>query len=487
MRVKSVQGTKKKCQPVTCRSLVGLHPAFEMPAGLLSSGGVGAWQENSSPGFEQFGTPSIARAPTQRRMVRPSHSQCGLGERVDRNRQIGSRFLTQLPSRLTVTCVLVVAGLIRPAFADEYDVFNVVVGADATYHSNIFARPDFLNPQSDTITKGYVGLRIDKPYGQQRFQLDATANAYRYDKFSNLNFDGIDYGAAWLWHLTPRVNGTLKASRTEVPTLFADSIGQQRNVLTTEEYLFDLDGQISGGWHALAGLSRRKEDYELPQATALPSFTADRGEVGLKYLFPSGNWISGVYRSIKGDYNNRLTDLVTFTSSGFDGYEVEGRGRWALTGKSTLLGRLTYLDRTDDSFPQRNFSGTAGDLRFQWTPTTKLRYIYGAVRDISAYQTNFSSYRKTDTLLFTGNWQVTFKTALSFRLSYSEVDFRGPVVALSTPERRDTERLARAGVRWAPTRTVELGADVQYNNRSSNNPFAAYDDTVVTLRGEVTF
>ena len=102
---------------------------------------------------------------------------------------------------------------------------RIAVGASVAHDSNFFRDPGIVrSPQSETITTGYAGLLIDKPYAQQRFFLSATATAYRYDKNSYLDFEGFDYRAAWYWHLTPRVSGILSADRTQTPTQFQNTI-----------------------------------------------------------------------------------------------------------------------------------------------------------------------------------------------------------------------------------------------------------------------
>ena len=68
------------------------------------------------------------------------------------------------------------------AVADQDDVLNVITGGSVLYDSNVFRLPSTLSPQatlgrstkSDTLTTAYLGLRIDKPYAQQRFQFDVT-------------------------------------------------------------------------------------------------------------------------------------------------------------------------------------------------------------------------------------------------------------------------------------------------------------------------
>src|SRR2546425_941976 len=128
-------------------------------------------------------------------------------------------------------------------------------GASVTWDSNVFRLPDSLaglapNGKSDRISAMYVGLRIDKPYAQQRVLLDATSTAYRHDRFSYLDFDALDYRGAWQWHLTPRVSGVLSAERSQSLVNYADFRNiTQRNVRTAENRRASADWLMFGGWH----------------------------------------------------------------------------------------------------------------------------------------------------------------------------------------------------------------------------------------------
>src|SRR6185369_912676 len=76
---------------------------------------------------------------------------------------------------------------------------NAVLGGSVSHDSNVFK---LSNAQSDTLTTAFYGLRLDKLYSQQRFQADITQTHNRYSRFSNLNFDALDYRAAWLWQIS---------------------------------------------------------------------------------------------------------------------------------------------------------------------------------------------------------------------------------------------------------------------------------------------
>ena len=385
------------------------------------------------------------------------------------------------------TCILVAGFPGRPAVADKFDAFNVMLGGTVSYDSNVFRNPDSANPQSDIVSTGYVGLRIDKPYAQQRFFLDATATAYRYDKFNYLNFDGLDYRAAWYWHLTPRMKGTLSATRAENPTVFEETLGQQRNVITNENYVFNLDGWLVGGWHLLVGASRADQTSDQPfQATT--DFRSVSGEAGIKYLTPSGNSITVTPRWTEGEYLHSIFDPTDSLNDNYNQFEGEFQANWILSGYSTVTGRLAWVERRHDYFPeQRDFSGATGDLGYKWTPTDKLSLEWIASRRIRPYHNIVNSYVVDDVLSFTPVWRALDKVILRMRLELVESDYRGGLAASSVAQRSDTTISAQVGADWMLLRSVTLGASLKYQERTSNNLLNEYDDTIAKVSASLMF
>lgn len=397
---------------------------------------------------------------------------------------------------LAATCFLVAGSLARPVAAQyiapcgglggsRYDALNVVLGGSITHDSNLFLVPGLLgDTPSEIITTACAGLRIDKPYAQQRFVLDATATAYRYDKFSHLNFDGLDYRAAWYWHLTPRLSGTLSADRTQNPTQFQDRRSIQRNVTTNENYAFNLDGWLFGGWHVLLGASQSYRSSEQSALEPQPDFRELRGELGVRYLFQSGSEIAAVRRRIEGDQYGQL--LYNFDSN-YREDDSELKAIWNLSSKSILTGRLTYLDRRYDQAPQRDFYGSAGELGYTWLPTSKLRLRLFATRNIVPWQSLSSTYRVSNTLSFAPTWQATAKTSLYMSLQRTYDDYPASSFSTGVPERKDTTSMAVLGLNWLPVRNVSVGASLQREQRSSNDPLVEYDTTIASISASLTF
>jgi exopolysaccharide biosynthesis operon protein EpsL len=386
---------------------------------------------------------------------------------------------------LIATCVIAAVIPAQHAFADGEDTLNVVAGAGVTYDSNVFRVSN--DPRSDIISNANVGLRIDKPYAQQRFQFDITETASRYSKFSQLDFDALDYRGAWLWHLSPRVSGTLSASRSENLVPFEDTLGiTRRDLRTNENYVFSLDASVSGGWHLLLGASAEKQKSEQALQTT-PDFRSVSGETGVRYLTPYGNSITVTQRLIVGEY---LQSVPNPTSSGNDDYrQYEGglQANWILNGYSTVSGRLAWVERKNDIATQRDFSGPAGDLGYKWTPTDKLGFEWIASRRISVYQRVESSYVVDNVLSFIPVWRPRDKVTLRMRLEVMERDFRGGLVASSVPPRQDTITTAQVGADWMPLRSIALGASLEQQRRSSNEPTANYDATIASINASFQF
>lgn len=395
-------------------------------------------------------------------------------------------------------CALAAAFLSQSAVADQFDTLNVSAGSSLKYDANVFRTPDSTGPRpgystkSDYINVNHVGLRIDKPYAQQRFQLDATKSMTRYDTFSFLDSEALNYKGAWLWTLTPHLTGTLSADRAQAQIPFTDIEGTtQRNVRTTNSRNFNLDGWVSGGWHLLAGY--RQTELTTEQAVlSTPSSQSHRVEAGLRYAAASGNSITFMQRSTTADLINRPLDPVNLIDTNYRDTESELKVNWKPSGNSSFDGSLTYKARSNKHFAQRDFSGTAGELRYAWMPTGKLQFNLAAGRNILPFAAfgntiQNSTYVVNQTLSLGSVWQVDAKIAVHLNFVRTLSDYRGPVFAVTGPPRSDDFRTALVGVNWSLLRNVSLGASLQRERRSSKDPGFEYGDTIGMFSASVTF
>jgi exopolysaccharide biosynthesis operon protein EpsL len=377
--------------------------------------------------------------------------------------------------------------LAKPAAAEEDQgrPVKLLAGSSATWNSNVFLVPN--NVESDYYFTPYVGLRIDKSYAQQRFLGDVTETFYRYKNLTFLNYNSFEYRGAWLWHLSPRVSGTISADRKQDVNDFYDFHNRLSYVITTENRYLDIDGWVYGGWHLLLGafnyVYKNNQQFQAQQ-----SYRLIGGNTGIKYVTASGNSIAAVTRLSQGDYFSQPLDPVNLLDNDFIEQDSGVESTWNLAPKTTVNGRLTWFEHRDEHFSQRNFSGPTYQLNFDWASLSgKLRLNLNAKRELGVYTTDLSSYTLTNTQSFTPIWQATDKIAVRMHLERSTRSFRGPVVVPAFPLRGDTYLAGLLAVDWSPLRNVILSASAQRTHRSSNIFANEFNDTIGSLNASLKF
>jgi exopolysaccharide biosynthesis operon protein EpsL len=402
----------------------------------------------------------------------------------------------RLKSHSIVIQALVTVSLSAPAWADEQDALNFSAGAAVMFDDNLFRLPD--SEKSDRILTTNAGIKIDKPYALQRFQVDANVVDNRYDSYSYLDYTAFNYRAAWLWQLTPNIKGTISADQKQVLNSFADFLGfnnqltRTRNIQTNENRIFDVDALIGGGWHLLGGVSELRSRNSVT-FDAVGDFIQAGANIGIKYVAPSENSIALVQRAYNGDYQGRVLDVANQFDTGFRQRETEAQLQWRLTGKSLIDARLGYVDREHDNFSSRDYDGATGRLAYNWQPTGKLAITTSLARNIYSFQQAFNSYYVADTFAISPTWHVTAKTSLNLRYDFSHRDYRGAIDPLAE-HRKDNVQSLMLSADWKPLRTVTVTGALRHEMRSSSfdnansvNGDLEYDANSATISAQLLF
>jgi exopolysaccharide biosynthesis operon protein EpsL len=370
----------------------------------------------------------------------------------------------------------------------------VRVGASSTWDSNVFRLGDAVNPKdlgirskADRFTAAYGGLSIDKLYGQQRFFLDASETAYRYDKLSSLNFDAFQYRAGWDWHLSPRIAGSLTADRSQSLVNYADFRGTQRNLHTIEDRRLSADAWLFGGWHLLAAALEHKSVFSAPFVQQ-PGYRSTAGEAAVKYAFVSGSSLAFGVRSVRGRFVDQVVNPVLLVDDGFRQTEREALATWLITGRSTIDGRVARIDYRSNNFARRDFSGTVGKVGYRWASTAKLALDFSASRELSPWTDPLASYRVEDRLSLGAGWDIAAKVRARMTLYRSSIDYRKPIVtSFSGPLRHDTFRGSEFALEWKPLRNATVSASLQQYRRTSTGAPFQFKGNLVSLGVSLMF
>lgn len=382
------------------------------------------------------------------------------------------------------------------AYADSDDTVNFLIGTDYSHYDNLFLLPDGASPggsakRSDNVLRTNFGIKLNKKYALQTFKFDYTHIDNKYDNADFLNFNSNNYKAAWLWSLTPSLKGNLSSERKVdlLPfTDFRDRNLNTQNIRTVDIQKFDFDWSPHNVWHLLGGYTKL-ESINSQTFLQETSFKFNAVELGVKYSFPSDNFIA--FKVRKRDGENDAINISNKTGKEFTENEEELNALWRLSGKSRVTANLGHNTHTDNTFALRDFSGYFGGVNYSWDPSAKLNIGVSLTRKLSSYQDNASSYSVTDVLSIKPTWALTSKIALGGSVSASKRKFLGdgPSLAPTAPSRVDDGFTYGINVTWAPRSTMQFGINLQHDERNSIGVVLNrdYSSNTVGVNGQLTF
>jgi exopolysaccharide biosynthesis operon protein EpsL len=368
-------------------------------------------------------------------------------------------------------------------FEAAADVFSMVATASIAHDTNVFKQP-LATP--DTVKTGSVGLRIDKTYGQQRFRLDGTGSAYRHNANPQLDFDGLDYRAAWQWYLTSRFTGSVHFDRTEGQVPFVDFQRAAQNVRITKNSGVDGDVALGYGVHIIGGASR-SEQQSTAVFLAQPDFKLDYIQAGFKYIPSPGSAFSFIKRTGNGLYTKQDFDPTLGLDTAYKQNETQVQVDWLPSNRSNLVFRLNQFERRHRHLSQLDSSGFGGEVTFVWNASGKLSVGLSARRDFVPFFDAQTTHRVDRTLSIAPKWQIDSRFALSVGVNRTQSDFLGNVTTQAGETRQDHYGGVDATLSWAPTRNISLNVGGQRLRRSSNDPLFIFDSTIARLGVNLTF
>ncbi|MGK2913051.1 MAG: XrtB/PEP-CTERM-associated polysaccharide biosynthesis outer membrane protein EpsL [Porticoccaceae bacterium] len=379
------------------------------------------------------------------------------------------------------------------AFAGKFDPVTVDVGTSVRYDDNFYrlsssADSKALTGQSsksEQIISPFISLGLNKEYSLQKIEAKVTATNRRYQENGSLDFNSLDYDAAWLWRITPSFGGRILVARTEALNDFGDYTNfATRSIRTIDTELLELEYLLGGAWSVVGGASRQKIKNSATFA-AQDSEELLSQEFGGKYEFSSGTWLKLIRRDGNGDFTGRNANPISQLDSGYDLTETELSGLWRYSGKTTFDMKVANSKAEYDNFSSRNYSEHVGEVNMDWQATGKILVHSSLFRRVGSFLTNTSSYYISDGLLIAPTWRITAKTAFVLSHQYEKRKYRGAIVP-TTQLREDEFNISALGVEWLPTRMSKVSATLERDQRSSDTE-VSYISNALTLSAQIGF
>jgi exopolysaccharide biosynthesis operon protein EpsL len=339
----------------------------------------------------------------------------------------------------------------------------------------------------DTYYTTSLGINLDAPLSRQRFQAGYSFIATRFNQLTDLDFNGHDARAMWLWQLGNDLSGQLGYTDNLALAPFAYTQSSTPDPLRTQQAFLNAAYLVTPRWRVQAGGGTFQQTNG--NATLNPNdITITSGDANLAYVTPANTSIGISGRVEEGRYPNR-----TFVpGQPDDSYRQASAGvtaDWTVTGVSHVVARVARLSRRYPNTPQVDFDGNTAVIEYDWKVTGKLAFIGVLRRDISPFADIASSFVLVRGGTVRPVLTVTEKVEVSGLLDYSIWDYLGDsgLVTGAVLGRVDHVLSAAASLTYKPVRSISLQLTVQRESRTSNIPDADYLANVASLTARVSF
>lgn len=376
-----------------------------------------------------------------------------------------------------------------PAWAQKQDTVMFNASYKLQTDSNLFRLPSSDNG-AEHIGVTTAGISFDKTYSLQRVELDLSLVDHNYQNFSYLSYTAFNYIGAWHWSLTPRFYGILSTNRQQVLNSFSDYQGfSQRNVRTSTNNGFDATYEVDGAWRLLAGITRTSQTNEQTLSTG-EDYSANSVNVGTRYAPSDNRSLTYTVKASHGKYLNRALSASSALDDEFSELGNEVRLYWVFSGKTNASIYASYISRSHPHFDQRDFSGLNAGATVKWDITGKTSLTASWTHALSSYQTDYSSYTKTDSLSVGPTWQIRPKVYAGLKYDVAHIDYLGALASVPTALRNDTTYDTSLSIHWQPYQALSFSASLKRSRRDANVTNLSdlnYDSHIATLMAEATF
>src|SRR6266699_1131769 len=370
------------------------------------------------------------------------------------------------PRLRSLGAIFFAAGLLMPvtrAFALWDDKLQLFAEEKVTHDDNIFRISKDLD--RDTYRTTSLGFNLDAPLSRQRFQLGYTWNATRYNQFTDLDSDGHDARAIWLWQFGNDASGQLGYTETSALASFAFTQSRTPDRLKTQQAFFNAAYMVTPRWRLQAGV-RGLDQTNGDPLRQIFDVNVLYTDVTASYITPANTSMGLSARTEDGSFPNP-------GSSADNAYHQDSVGvvaDWTITGASHVSARADRVSRRYAHVPQQNFDGNIARGQYDWKPTGKFSLAVGAQRDIYPYLDIGSSFVLVKGVALRPTLSLTEKIDVSGAFEYSVRDFLGnPGLASGVPSGRiDRVRSGTTTISYRPARTLTLLMSAQREGRSSN-------------------
>lgn len=380
------------------------------------------------------------------------------------------------PARWTIVFAsAVLFGL--PAHAKEGDTFRPFVSYTHLWDDNLYRlsqaeiAANLVTHESDRYGVLSAGLDVDWRPARQQVEARLSKSQVRFDRNTQLDYDGSDYQIKWNWRVGNHWSGRIGATEKVTQSSFSDLVNLQvNNEITRESRFVNADWQFHPRWSVGAGATTLSSSNSATQQASL-DYDETAYSATLGYRTPKGSALRLQLRRVDGEYPKRTQ---VFLDRAYTQDELNLLGDWTVSGKLVARGRVGYVQRQNDTVSARDFSGLTGRLSADYMPTGKTLLNAAVYREIANSDDANASYQLNTGASLGAAWMATAKLTLRATAQTENRAFEGDTgQAPGQPQRDEDTVSGSVSLSYSPLRMATVDVGVQAGERKSNVPFYA--------------
>ncbi len=367
------------------------------------------------------------------------------------------------------------------------DVISLTAGIGVTRDSNILrvsegtnTRPYGSDSRSDLIVRGNLGISFDRLISQQRLQMSAEVEGFKYKEYDDFDNVGYNAGLNYDWVIGRpffgRVGGRIYKYQPAVQDRLIARPDAPRNDVERQTLYFNGGMRFTPSWSAIAGweLDRRRNTSFIYEDADTDYNTV---EAGGRYAPGTGTEIDLVYRRTKGDYRRTQQIgadgsplLIAGRNNDFNQDAILARIQYRPSEDSLLAGRIGLTQRNYDFDSSRDFSGVTTGFDVEWAQTGAIQMRAALIRDIQSEELLTASYVDLTTLRLRPSFQLTGKIMLNGVIDVARASYEGdPGIAVSAAQaRKDDISVFGVGLGYEYARNIMVNVEARRTQRKSN-------------------
>jgi exopolysaccharide biosynthesis operon protein EpsL len=342
------------------------------------------------------------------------------------------------------------------ALAQTDDVLRPYVATAFSFDDNVLGLPGpevaalltGSRKMTDVSHSNQAGLKLQKMLGRQFILADIGASDIRYERYSQLNYQGRNLTAEWRWVLGSHLEGKIATSYIRSLTPFDDFLSIERRLRTERRQDTEFRYRFHPRWRIRGAVGAYDTEYETAGFTSGTRDEVAR-EAGLDFVTPEGNFVGLSARRLSGANPAPLSAGGAILRSGFKQEDIRLRVDWRAGGKTRVTFAGGPLSRSYQSLGTKDFRGINARLNLDWSITGKSSISGAAWREVSNVDDLSIAYALSKGVSLGPRWSISSKLDTDLQLRLEIRDFRASQVFAQAAGYGDTLRSAIWSVNYA--------------------------------------